>query len=391
MYKYRLYPSQTQTKILEEQLELCRQTHNQLLQRCRDAYRETGRLPTQFDLNKALTTHKRQRPELRRVHSQVLQNVSKRIKDSYTNYYARRKAGLKAGLPRYKKPGRYRSITYPQSGFKVDNCRLILSKIGSLKIRMHKPIKSRVKTLTVKRYPSGKWYACFSCIVDAQPREKPSEDVGIDVGLDCFATLSDGTRIGNPRFYRGEERRLKRLHRGLSRKDRGSNNWVKAKRKLARLYERVESRRTDFIHKTSRMIADQYETVYVEDLNISNMVKNHCLAKSISDASWGRFVGMLCYKEEESGGRVVHVNPKGTSQRCSMCGEVVEKSLSDRVHECPWCGLVLDRDLNASRNVLRIGRGSPEYRPVEGTASTPLQEVVQVDPMNQEAPCESFG
>ena len=237
--------------------------------------------------------------------------------------------------------------------------------------------------------PSGRWYACFSCIVEAQPREKPFEDVGIDVGLHSYAVLSDGVHIENPRYYRASERRLAQLQRGLSRKEGGSRNRVKAKTRVARLHEKIQNRRSDFLHKASRRIADTYETVYVEDLRIGNMVRNHRLAKSISDAGWGRFIGMIAYKEEESGGQLIQVDANGTTQRCSGCGETVPKDLSQRIHRCPHCGLVLDRDLNAALNILRrgqeIGREPPEYTPVGEEASIQPRFVEQVSSMNQEA------
>ncbi len=305
MFKFRLYPSNTQTKILEEQLEICRLAHNSLLDYCKQQYKENGKTPSKYELDKVMLTLKRLRPELSMVFSQVLQNISKRIKDGYTNFYARRRAGLKAGLPRFKKYGGYKSITYPQFGFKVEEGRLHLSKIGDIKIRLHRSIEGKVKTLTVKRMPSGKWYACFSCIVEAQPREKPFEDVGIDVGLHSYAVLSDGTRFENPRLYRKSEKRLAHLQRGMSRKVRGSRNWGKAKTKVAGLHEKIVNRRTDFLHKSSRKIAETYETVYFEDLKIGNMVRNRCLAKSISDAGWGRFIRMIAYKAESAGGRVI--------------------------------------------------------------------------------------
>jgi putative transposase len=252
-------------------------------------------------------------------------------------------------------------------------------------MRLHRPIGGDVKTLTVKCMPSGKWIAVFSCEVEAQPGEKPFKDVGVDLGLNSFAVLSDGTRIENPRYYRSSERRLARLQRSLSRKEKKSRSRERARLRVARLHEKIENRRCDFLHKVSRAVADAYSTVYVEDLKIRNMIRNHRLAKSISDAGWGRFVGMLCYKEEESGGRVVFVNPHGTSQVCSGCGKAVVKVLSNRMHECPFCGLTLDRDLNASMNILEIGRGPPDLKPVESLTSTPSLGVGQVGSVNQEA------
>ncbi len=388
MYKFRLYPSKSQIVTLEEQFELCRQTYNWMLFHCREIYKESKKLPSQFELNRLLPSFKFQRRELEQVHSQVLQNISKRIKDAYTNFYARRKAGLKAGLPRFKKYGRYKSITYPQKGFNVEGAVLILSKIGNININQHREIQRKVKTLTVKRMPSGKWFACFSCIVDDQPKEKPFKDVGIDVGLNSFAVLSDGTKIENPRFYRKAEKRLGVLQRRLSRKKRGSNNRNKARLKVARLYERIGNQRRDFLHKESRIITDRYKTVYFEDLKIGNMVKNRSLSKSISDAGWGEFMRMVAYKEMRSGGSTILVDPRGTTQNCSRCGEPVRKTLSDRIHGCLYCGLMMDRDLNASLNILtrgrEIGRGPPEFKPDgEETAIHPSWGE-QVSPMKQE-------
>jgi len=388
-FKYRLYPSKPQTRILEEQLEICRGIHNWLLLYAKGYYKDTGKTISYLTMQNLLPKLKTDRPELLKVHSQVLQNIARRIRLGYENFFARRKVGLKAGLPRFKKYGRYKSITYPQSGFKVEGGGLHLSKIGDIKIRLHRSIVGEVKTLTVKRMPSGNWYACFSCNVEAQPREKSFEDVGIDVGLNSYAVFSDGTRIENPRFFRQSEKRLAYLQRGVSRKERGGRNWVKAKTRVARLHEKIVNRRTDFMHKASRKIADKYETVYVENLKIGNMVRNHCLAKSISDAGWGRFIGMIAYKAESAGGRLIQVDPRGTTQTCSRCGEKVEKSLSDRIHECPHCELIMDRDHNAALNVLMRGREirrePPESRPVEEKTTTSLPRVVQVYPVKQEA------
>jgi putative transposase len=389
MFKYRLYPNKAQTRTLEKHLELCCITYNILLDHCKLQYKEKGKTPTQFELNNLLPTLKRVKPELLKIHSQILQNIAKRIKLGYENFYAKRKAGLKAGLPRFKKFGRYKSISYPQSGFTVVDSELHLSKIGNMRIRLHRPTEGKIKNLTVKRMPSGKWFACFSCIVEAEANVKPFKDVGIDVGLNSYAVLSDGAQLESLRLFRGSERRLSHLQKVTSRKERSSQNRDKANVKVARLHEKIVNRRIDFLHKASRKVANTYETVYVEDLKIQNMVRNHFLAKSINDASWGNFIEMIAYKAESAGGRLIKVNPRGTSQLCSRCGRLVEKTLSERTHNCPHCGLVLDRDLNAALNILargrEIGRELPEYTPVGEVATTQSSAVEQVASMNQEA------
>lgn len=390
MFKFRLYPSKAQKEALADILETCRYVHNQLLACQKMAYKETGKTVSQYDQNLKLTQMKSSNPSLSKVHSQLLQNVSKRIKDGYTNFFARKKSGLKAGLPRFKKYGRYRSVTFPQSGFKVVETEkrlkiISLSKIGDIPVRLHRQIEGKTKTLTVKQTPSGKWFAVFSCVIESKFKSKPFMDVGVDVGLKSFAVLSDGKQVKNPRFYRTKENRLKRVQKRFSRAKKGSKNRGKLRTKVARVHEKIENCRKDFLHKASRRIVDNYKFVYVEELKITNMVKNHCLAKSISDAGWGTFIRMIAYKEEESGGQLIQVNPYGTTQQCSRCGKTVEKNLSDRIHDCPFCGLVLDRDLNASRNILEIGQGLSEFKPEREEATTQPFEVEQASPMKQEA------
>ena len=366
MLKFRLYPNKVQRQLVEQTLEDCRQVYNYLLAAQKAAYEEAGRLISQYDQNLKLTQLKNENPELSNVHSQVLQNISKRIRDAYHNFFVRRKLGLKAGRPRFKKYGRYKSITFPQSGFKVEGKKLLLSKIGAINIKLHRPIKGNVKTLTVKRMSSGKWFATFSCKIASEPNEKPNSAVGIDVGLHHFAVLSDGQTIENPGKLRKSESKLARVQRQLSRKSKKSRNREKVRIKVARLHEKVTNQRNDFLHKLSRKLADSYSTIVVEDLQIPNMVQNHNLAKSIADSSWGRFLQFLSYKAEEAGGRVIKVNPKDTTQICSGCGLKVPKTLSERTHLCPRCGLQMDRDLNASRNILlKIPQELRKYTPVE--------------------------
>jgi len=389
MFKYRLYPNKTQTKILEGQLEICRIAHNRLLDYCKQQYKEKGKIPSQFDLNNLLIILKQLRHEFSMVYSQVLQNIAKRIKDAYTGFFARRLAGLNAGLPRFKKQGTYKSITYPQSGFKVYGKKLYLSKIGDITIKQHRELSGQVKTLTIKRMPSGKWYACFSCIVTSLPTRKPFKDVGIDVGLNNFAVLSDGTLIENPRFYRKSEKRLANLQRVLSRRVKGSKNRLKTQIRIARSHEKIGNQRNDFLHKTSRKIVDNYDIIYIENLKIRNMVRNHSLAKSISDAGWGRFIDLISYKAESAGGQIINVDPRNTTQNCSQCGNYVNKTLSNRVHECPYCGLRMDRDHNAALNILARGREirreQSELKPEEEKATTLATETVQAYPVRQES------
>lgn len=361
-FKYRLYPSRKQKVRWLTQFDLCRGLYNELLQQCKTAYKIQGKTLTKTELCQVITSTKENHPELSGVYSQVLQNCADRLVKAYGNFFNRvrlRKQGVKvkAGFPRFKKY--WRSITYPQFGFKLTKNErgssfLEVSKLGRIPIVLHRSIEGKIKTLTVKRNPAGQWNAIFACdepVADKRHSYADSE-VGIDMGLESFATLSDGTKIDNPRHLIKGERRLKRRQRKLSRTKKGSRRRWKARRRLVKLHVKVSNQRENFLHQLSRQLATQYGVIKVEDLAIPNMMRNHRLAKHIADASWGRFIGMLSYKESQSGGRVIAVNPHGTSQRCSRCGEIVPKELSDRTHSCPNCGLLLDRDLNAAINIL---------------------------------------
>lgn len=361
-FKYRLYPSRKQKVRWLTQFDLCRGLYNGLLQQCKTAYKIQGKVLSKTELCKIITSTKENHPELSGVYSQLLQNCADRLVKAYGNFFNRvrlRKQAVKVkvGFPRFKK--HWRSITYPQFGFKLSKNErrssfLEVSKLGRTPIILHRPIEGKIKTLTVKRNPAGQWYAIFACdepIADKRHSHADSK-VGIDLGLESFATLSDGTKIDNPRQLIKAERRLKRRQRKLSRTKKGSRRRWKARRSLAKLHVKINNQRENFLHQLSRQLANQYGIIKVEDLAIPNMMRNHHLAKHIADASWGRFIGMLSYKESQSGGRVIAVNPYGTSQRCSRCGEIVPKDLSDRIHVCPKCALRMDRDQNSAINVL---------------------------------------
>jgi putative transposase len=233
---------------------------------------------------------------------------------------------------------------------------LSLSKIGRIPIRLHRPLKGTPKTVTISREADG-WYVCISCAdVPVQPLPATGQETGIDLGIEAFATLSDGTRIFSPGWYRQAERALKTAQRRVSRRKKGSHRRRKAVTLLAKAHHTVRRQRQDFHHKTALALVRANDVIYHEALQPANMVKNHHLAKSISDAGWGAFLIILTHKAACAGRRVVAVNPAYTSQQCSGCGIMISKGLSVRWHACPDCGASLHRDHNAARNIERAGQ-----------------------------------
>ena len=237
--------------------------------------------------------------------------------------------------------------------------RLRLHGVGAVKIILHRAIEGMPKTATISRSSTGKWYVCFSCeCAEPAPLPETGHSVGIDVGLKTFATLSDGQEITNPRFFRLEEKALAKVQRRHSKEEKGTPERARRRRVVARVHERVAWRRSDFAHQHSRRITDTFDLIAVEDLAVNRMTHNHYLAKSIRDAAWSQFAALLSYKAAWAGRKYVAVNPAYTSQDCSRCGHRQKLSLSDRIYTCPCCRLVLDRDFNASLNILRLGQQS---------------------------------
>jgi putative transposase len=271
-------------------------------------------------------------------------------------FFRRVKAGEKPGYPRFKGYGRYDSFTYPQSGFGITHdSRVSLSKIGAVKMVYHRPVRGTIKTATLHRSSTGKWYITFSC--DTKPERLPSTNtqVGIDVGLKTFATLSNTEEIENPRFFRKEEKALTQVQRNHAKYAKGTPERRKHRKVVARVHERVKFKRQNFTHQQSRQIVDRFGVICVEDLNTNRMLHNRCLAKSISDAAWSAFFSMLHSKAEEAGRCYIAVNPAYTSQTCSVCGHRQKMPLSERVYHCPCCSLSIDRDLNAAKNIKALG------------------------------------
>jgi len=388
-YKYRLKPSAEQVTVLEKQLRLCRMMFNSLLEHSLSERRAGRGTPTHKALTYLLPEMKARKPELNTVFSQVLQNVAKRVRSGFEGYWARKRAGLRAHLPRFRGEDRYDSLTYPQFGFRLKDGVLCLSKIGDVRVVQHRPVEGRVKTLTVTRSRAGKWFAVFSCEVEEKGVHGRLPAVGVDLGLNSLVALSDGTLIEAPGSYRGLEAKSRRAHRNISRKRKGSRNREKARVRLARVEERIANKRRDYAYKTARSIVDRYDKVYLEDFRVANMMRNRRLSKSIGDACWGMLRSALTYMAQRSLGVIALVDPRNTSQVCSGCGAYVEKSLSVRVHICPGCGLTIDRDVNAARNMLKRGLGigleRAEYTPVGEVTATQLSEAGQVASVNQEA------
>jgi len=363
-YKFRIYPTKKQVSACNQTLSICHELYNSALMERRDAYRIAGISITYQLQQNQLPDIKKTRVDLKSVHSQVLQDVLKRLDNGMKAFFSRVKTGEKPGFPRFRSRSRYDSFTYSQSGFEIKGDRLALSKIGHVKIRLHRAIEGSIKTCTIRRTATGKWFACFSCEVEVEALMLPqsanasAEAVGSDAGLHSFSTLSTGEKIDNPRFFREEEKELAKVQRKLSKTERKSKERSERKKIVARVHERIANKRHDFAHQESRKVVNKYGIICVEDLQILNMMKNHCLAKSIADAAWRMYFQCLAYKAGWAGRQMVKVDPRNTSRDCHRCGHRrADLRLSDRVYECtnPECLLVMDRDWNAALNVLALG------------------------------------
>ena len=352
-FKYRIYPNTEQEQKLSSTVSLCCELYNACLEERREAYRLQHKTLSKYYQMRELKEMKIVDDRFTLVYAQVLQDVVARVDKAYQGFFRRVKQGIKPGFPRFKSRYRYDSITYPQKGFSVVDNKIKVSKIGEIKINLHRPIDGTIKQLQLKRKASG-WYAYFVVEVETIPLPKTSQSVGIDMGIESFLTTSDGEFIGNPKFLRHEEKRLRRKQRQLSRCQKKSHRRKKVVKELGKQHEHIANKRRDFAFKVVKKLVSTYDTIVIEDLKITNMVKNNHLAKSINDVAWGMFFDILSCKAEEAGRKIIKVNPKNTSQICSGCGSIVKKDLSVRWHNCPECGLSLHRDINAAINILKL-------------------------------------
>jgi len=347
-YKYKLKTNAKFEAACAATLDVCRELYNAALQERRGAYQINGISINYHAQAVQLPQIKQIRKDVGEVHSQVLQDTLRRVDKTFDAFFRRVKNGETPGYPRFKPASRFDSFTYPQSGFRLEGDKLHLSKIGSCRIRLSRPIEGTIKTCTIKREADG-WYVTFA-VEENQSRffPKTGDAVGIDVGIENFATLSTGEGVENPEFLRESEAELKTAQRKVSRRKKRSNRRRKAARLLQKKHQKVQRQRADFHHKTALKIVCEFDAIAVEDLNVRGMVKNHCLAKSISDAGWSQFILILTSKAESAGRVVIKVNPAYTSQDCSQCGHRVRKTLAMREHRCDKCGFVAHRDHNSA-------------------------------------------
>jgi putative transposase len=371
-YKCKLKATPQQERDLGRVLSLCRWLYNTALEQRIVAWQRVRVSVSRFQQEAELKDIRAAMPEYAAIHSHVLQDVLARLDKTYQAFFRRVAAGEKAGFPRYQGRDRYHSFTYKEfgNGATIDNGFLVLSKIGRIAVRWSRPLEGTPKTVTISREADG-WYVCFSCTdVPIQPLPETGLETGIDLGIEAFATLSNGTRIFSPGWYRKAERTLKTAQRRVSRRRKGSSRRRKAVQLLAKAHQKVRRQRQDFHHKTALALVQQNDTIYHEDLQVRNMVRNHHLAKSISDAGWAAFLSILSNKAACAGRSVVAVPPAYTSQTCSGCGRVVWKGLSVRWHQCPYedCGTSLHRDHNAAKNIEWAGRA------LRGGAGVPASE-----------------
>jgi len=373
-YKFRMYPTRQQAHQLEQTLDTCRRLYNLALADRKIAYEVEG-ISRSYEDQAAMLTIERKNGNFTGIYAHCLQDVLRRLDKAFKAFFRRVKSGEKPGYPRFKGAGWYKSFTYPDSetGYKLEGSKLTLSKIGTIRIFKHREVEGKIKTCTIKKDHLGRWYAVLVTEIEDVPAIEAKTAIGVDVGLKSLITTSTGETIEYPRYYVQAEKKLAAAQRSLSRKKRGSANRRKAKVKVAKISNRIQNLRDEFLHQVSRKLVDSADIIVFEDLNINGMLKNHHLAKHIQDHAWGKLIQFTQSKAAKAGKVVELVDARYTSQKCSQCGIMVPKTLAERTHACPNCGLEMDRDLNASLNIRTLGLRGRAYR--DTAYNQPIKEV----------------
>ncbi len=357
-YKEKLRPTPAQDRALEAVLWRCRELYNAALEQRITAWQRRRVSISRYEQAAELKDIRADFPEYAAIHSHILQDVLARLDKTYQAFFRRVQRGEKAGFPRFKGRTRFHSFTFKEydNGARLDNGFLVLSKIGRISVHWSRPLEGTPKTITVSKEADG-WYVAISCAeAPIHPLTSTGQETAIDLGLESFATLASGKPIFIPSYYRKAEAYLRRCQRRVARRKKGGHRRRKAVALLAKAHLHIARQRRDFHHQQAHQLVDAYDVIYHEHLRVANLVRNHHLAKSISDAGWRQFLTILAFKAASAGKRVQAVDPAFTSQTCSGCGVVVSKGLSVRWHSCPECGTSLHRDHNAALNILQLGQ-----------------------------------
>lgn len=381
-HKYRLLPSARQHEALRETLEQQRILYNAALEERIGAYRVTKRGRTYMDQCKGLTEWRKSDESAAAVPANLQRWTLKRLDDAYRGFFDRVKRGGKVGFPRFRGGSRWNSFGFAEfSGINFDDKRLRWRTMpGGLRVHLHRPLPegADMRSCVISRDIKG-WSVSFQVKLHEVEKRVVERSVGIDLGLKVFAYQSDGVIIPPPRVARNAEKEMRGRQRALARCKRGSQRRKKVRTEVTRCHRKIVNTRDTFLHQQSARIVHDYDLIAVEDLRVANMVQQPTLARSISDASWSKFLGFLSYKAECAGSTLVRVNPRNTSQRCSGCQELVPKSLAARTHSCPHCGLVMDRDHNASLNILQavvgLGGHNVTHQSERGRGNITLKEI----------------
>ena len=389
-YRYRIYPTDEQKVLLAKTFGCCRWFYNFALNLTNETYKATGKGLSRNEIINKLPELKKEKEWLTEVPSQALQQVALDLSSAFLNFFEKR-----AKFPKFKKKGNKQSVRFPQ-GIKLDGEYLTLPKLKKVYCKVSRLPEGKLKSVTMSMTPSGKYFA--SCLyddgIDLPKQNSEGKAVGIDLGIKDFAITSDGSKYGNPNHYRKYEQKLAKKQKQLAKKQKGSNNRNKARKAVAKVHEKITRCREDFLHKLSRKLVDENQVIVVENLAVKNMVKNHKLAKSISDCGWGQFCTMLKYKAEWEGKYYIEVDRFfPSSKTCNHCLHQMDKlSLDIRSWQCPKCGTIHDRDVNAAKNIrdeglriLAVGHiataSGERVRPSKGTAFVRHRSVKEESPV----------
>lgn len=380
--KYRIYPTNSQKELIHKHCGSVRFLYNLALETKTTAYIGSGVNLSRYDLQKQVVDLKKELPWLKETNSQSLQVALLDLDTAYSNFFKGR-----AGFPKFKKKSNRGSFNVPQNVI-VSDGRLIIPKFKEgIKIKLHRDLVGTIKQATVSFTPAGKYFVSILCKTEEEKPSKPKiteeDSVGIDLGIKDFLVTSEEKVVDNPKFLRNSIDRLKVLQRRASKKQKGSSNRRKANKRVAVLHEKIANQRQDFLHKTSTKLIRENQTICLEDLGISNMMKNHTLAQAISDVSWGEFNRMIEYKAEWYGVNILRIGRFAPSSKTCECGAInKELTLADRIWECKSCGRVNERDFLAARNVKKFALRN--YSGVECTVE-PVEMSTSVESMKQEA------